>query len=244
MQGKGSARTARGALKVGNDAPRARKRRKQRILLVDEHVVVREGFAQLIGEEPGWKICGQTADSQKALYDIASLQPDVVVLDISVKQGNGIELIKRIKAVYAELPILVYSVHDEYIYAERCLRAGARGYVMKQSPMEELLLALRRVLAGERYLSPRMQERMMEKVANGVAARYSGHELERLSDRELQVLQLLGQGSGTREIALHLSLSVKTIETYREHLKKKLNLRNSIELMRTAVATVNQREPA
>src|SRR5260221_602621 len=144
-----------------------KKRPKHRLLLVDDHPVLREGFAQLITIEPDLQVCGQTGNSVKALYDTAALKPDLVVLDTGLNGCNGIELIKQIKAVYSDLAILVFSVHDECLYAERALRAGARGYVMKQSPTEEVLGAIRRVLSGERYLSRRMHERMLEKISNG-----------------------------------------------------------------------------
>ena len=218
-----------------------KKRVKRRLLLVDDHPVLREGFAQLLSIEPDLQVCGQTGNSVKALYDIGSLKPDLVILDIALRGCNGIELIKRIKAGYAEMAVLAFSVHDENLYAERALRAGARGYVMKQSPTEEVIAAIRRVLRGERYLSRRMQDRMLERLSTGPlsAGDPSGLDLERLSDRELEVLQRIGNGSSTREIAGQLHLSVKTVETYRAHIKEKLNLRNGMELLRTAMDVVN-----
>ena len=225
-------------MSIGN-----KKRLKHRLLLVDDHPVLREGFAQLITIEPDLQVCGQTGNSVKALYDIAALKPDLVILDTALNGCNGIELIKQIKAVYSDLAILVFSVHDERLYAERALRAGARGYVMKQSPTEEVLGAIRRVLSGERYLSRRMHERMLEKISNGSSvssAGSSGLEFERLSDRELEVFQLIGAGLGTRQIAGQLHLSIKTVETYRAHLKRKLHLRNGMELIRMAMESVHQ----
>src|SRR5260221_4785089 len=220
-----------------------KKRPKHRLLLVDDHPVLREGFAQLITIEPDLQVCGQTGNSVKALYDIAALKPDLVVLDTALNGCNGIELIKQIKAVYSDLAILVFSVHDECLYAERALRAGARGYVMKQSPTEEVLGAIRRVLSGERYLSRRMHERMLEKISNGApvfSAGASGLDFERLSDRELEVFQLIGAGLGTRQIAGQLHLSIKTVETYRAHIKRKMHLRNGMELIRMAMESVHQ----
>src|SRR5439155_10515115 len=218
----------------------AKKRPKRRLLLVDDHPALREGFVQLINVKPDLKVCGQTGNSVKALYDIAVLKPDLVILDIAVTGCNGIELIKRIKAVYAELPILAFSVHDEYLYAERVLRAGARGYIMKQSSTDDVITAIRRVLRGERYLSRRMNERMIDKFSNDASTpAVSGLDLERLSDRELEVLQLIGHGSGTRDIAAQLRLSIKTVETYRAHIKQKLQLRNRIELIRLAMEMIN-----
>ncbi len=219
-----------------------RRRRKRRLLLVDDHPVLRDGLTRLVNAEPDLEVCGQTANSVKALYDIAALRPDLVVLDITLKGCNGIELIKRITAVYADLPVLAFSVQDESLYAERVLRAGARGYVMKHSPTEQVLVAIRRVLRGERYLSPRMHERMLEKVSAGAssATALSGLNMEQLSDRELQVFQLIGGGSGTRQIAEQLRLSIKTVETHRAHIKQKLRLHNGIELIRTAMRMVSQ----
>ncbi len=219
----------------------AKRRPKRRLLLVDDHPVLREGFTQLLSIEPDLQVCGQTGNSIKALYDIAALKPDLVILDIALRGCNGIELIKRIKAVHAELPVLAFSVHDENLYAERALRAGARGYIMKQASTDEVIGAIRRVLRGERYLSRPMQERMIEKLSNGStpAGGPSGLDLERLSDRELEVLQRIGNGSSTREIATHLHLSVKTVETYRAHIKEKLSLRNGMELIRIAMGVVN-----
>lgn len=220
----------------------ARRRPKHRLLLVDDHPVLRDGFAQLISIEPDLQVCGQTGNSVKALYDIGELKPDLVILDIALRGCNGIELIKRIRAVHAEVAILAFSVHDEMLYAERALRAGARGYVMKQSATEEVIAAIRRVLRGERYVSRRMQDRMLEKLSNGDnhSGAASGLGLERLSDRELEVLQLIGSGLGTRKIAEQLHLSIKTVETYRAHIKQKLNLRNSLELIRLAIESVNR----
>jgi len=219
-----------------------RKRPKQRLLLVDDHPVLREGFAQLISIESDLQVCGQTGNSVKALYDIGELKPDLVILDIGLKGCNGIELIKRIRALNSQLAILAFSVHDELLYAERALRAGARGYVMKQSSTEEVMGAIRRVLRGERYLSPRMHDRMLQKISNRKPALDSSSDLdvECLSDRELEVLQLIGNGLGTRQIAEQLHLSIKTVETYRAHIKQKLNLRNGLELIRVGMETVQQ----
>src|SRR5437773_1833078 len=175
----------------------AKKRPKRRLLLVDDHPALREGFAQLINVEPDLEVCGQTGNSVKALYDIAALKPDLVVLDIALTGCNGIELIKRIQTVYGGLAILAFSIHDEYLYAERPLRPGARGYIMQQSSTDEAIAPIRHVLGGERYLSRRMHERMVEKVSHDGSSPISGLDLERLSDRELEVLQLIGGGSGT-----------------------------------------------
>jgi len=162
-----------------------------------------------------------------------------VIVDIALKGTNGIELLKRIKALYPEVPVLVLSVQDEALFAERALRAGARGYVMKQAPTEEVMAAVRQVLRGGRYLSRKMQDRLLENLSNaGGAGAVPG--VDSLSDRELEVFQLVGSGAGTRQIAQQLNLSIKTIETYRAHIKKKLKLRNGMELIRLAVQRVNE----
>ena len=165
------------------------------------------------------QVCGQAATAAQALSQIASLKPEVVIVDISLKGTNGIELVKHIKALHPETRILVLSVHDENLYAERALRAGALGYVMKQVPVEEVMAAIRQVRQGSKYLSRRMQERMLEKLSGRASARTgAGPELAQLSDRELEVLQLIGGGSATKEIALQLRLSINTIETHRAHI--------------------------
>src|SRR6266446_3626908 len=149
-------------------------RRKYRLLIVDDHPVLRDGFAQLISSEPDLQVCGHTGNSVKALYDIAALKPDLVILETALKSCNGLELIKRIKTVCADVPILAFSIHEEPFHAERALRAGARGYVMKQSATEEVIVAIRRVLRGERYLSRQMQARMLEKLSTGASSPSDG----------------------------------------------------------------------
>ena len=176
---------------------------KRRLLLIDNHPILRDGLAYFIRSEPDLEICGQVGNSVKALYDIAALKPDLVILDIILKDCNGLDLIKRIRTLYRELPILAFSVNEELLYAERALRAGALGYVMKQSAGDEVVLAIRRVLRGERYLSARVQEHMAEKLSgtassvNSIAAL----ALEHLSDREMEVFQLIGEGYSTRQVA-------------------------------------------
>ncbi len=220
------------------------KQSKNRLLLVDDQPVLREGFAQLIAGQADLQVCAHTANSVRALYDIAALKPDLVILDVELEGCNGIELVKRIKVVQPKLAILVLSAHDEALYAERALRAGAHGYVMKQAPTEEVFRAIRRILSGERYLSQRMQERMLEKLSNGKAGPGQNPQLDLavLSDRELEVLKLIGDGLGTRKIAEQLQLSIKTVETYRAHIKRKLDLRNGLELIRRAMDATKNHE--
>jgi len=213
-----------------------------RVFLVDEQPVLRDGLAQLLSLEPDLCVCGHTGNAVKAICDIAEAKPDCVIFDIALKGQNGLEIIKRIKLAYADLPILAFTIHDEFLYAQRALRAGARGYVMKHSSTAEVLDAIRTVLRGEIYLSPPMRDRMLERISNGACSRNSpfGGDLERLTDRQLQVLHLIGDGCGTRQIAERLHLSGKTIEAYRAHIKQKLNLRNNLELLRVAMEAVHQ----
>jgi DNA-binding NarL/FixJ family response regulator len=212
---------------------------RQQVLLVDGHPIMREGFARVIDQEAGLKVCSQADNASKALKDIGSLKPDLVIVDIALKGTNGIELLKRIKALHPEVPVLVLSIQDEALFAERALRAGARGYVMKQAPIEEVMGAVQQVLRGGRYLSRKMQDRLLENISSG-AGSSAVPGIDSLSDRELEVFQLVGSGAGTRQIAEQLNLSVKTIETYRAHIKKKLKLRNGMELIRFAVQRVNE----
>lgn len=207
---------------------------KRRIFLVEDHPITREGFAQLLNFHADLQVCGQAASSAKALDAIAAAQPDLVVVDISLADGNGIELIKDIKARFRHQLVLVLSTHDERIYAERALRAGATGYVMKQSPTDEVLQAVRKVLAGEIYVSAEMRGRLLQRSLRPHSPGV-GEESESLSDRELEVLELIGEGLSTRQIAKKLHLSVSTIETHRAHLKEKLGLETAPELVRHAV---------
>jgi DNA-binding NarL/FixJ family response regulator len=213
--------------------------RVQKLLLVDEQPILRDGFAHLINLESDLQVCGQADNAHAALTFIGVQRPDLVIVDIDLKGSNGIELIKRIKAFDPGLPVLVLSVQDEALFAERALRAGARGYVMKQAPAEDVMTAIRQVLRGGRYLSRNMQERILENLSDS-APRGPIPSVEHLSDRELEVFQLLGSGSGTREIAEQLHLSIKTVETYRAHIKKKLKLRNATELLRMAVQRITE----
>ncbi len=225
-------------MRVQNESPL--KKQKRQLLLVDDHPILREGFAYLVDHEADLKVSGHADNAAKAMNLIATCKPDLVIVDIALKGINGIELIKRIKALHPEVPVLVLSVQDEALFAERALRAGARGYVMKQAATEEVMAAIRRVLRGGRYLSRKMQERLLENLSDGSASG-SAPGIDCLSDRELEVFQLVGRGCGTRQIAEQLHLSVKTIETYRAHIKKKLKLRNGMELIRLAVQRVNER---
>jgi len=215
--------------------------RKYRLYLVEDHPVTRQGFAQLINFQPDLHVCGEAGDAAQALAEIPAAKPDLVVVDISLAGTSGIELIKDIVALYATLPILVLSTHDETLYAGRALRAGARGYVMKHTPTSEVMRAIRKVLQGGVYLSDQMQNRLVTMAAVGGSA-VAGSDVERLSDRELEVFTLLGQGRSTAEIGASLHLSGSTIATHREHIMVKLNLKNSRELVRRAVTWVDSQD--
>jgi DNA-binding NarL/FixJ family response regulator len=210
------------------------KKGKSRILLVDDHPIVRQGLAEMIDHEKDLAVCGTAEDLHQALEQINTLKPDLVVLDISLKGSNGIEVLKNIKVRYPKLLVLMLSMHDESLYAVRALRAGAAGYIMKQEATEKVLTAIRQVLRGEIYLSEKMEKKMMQQLVGGRTAR-TGSPLEDLSDRELEVFNLIGQGHGTRQIAEQLHLSIKTIESHRAHIKEKLNLKNATELVQHAI---------
>lgn len=211
--------------------------RKARVLLIDDHPVVREGMASLIGADRRLMVCGQAGDGRSALSMIASLNPDVAVLDLTLPDIDGIELIKRIRAECEPVPILVFSMSDENIYAQRSLRAGAVGYLMKGSPGEELVHAIHQVVRGKTYVSEAINEKLLHQfVENPHHANSSPEEL--LSDREFEVFRLIGQGYGTREVADRLHLSIKTIETYRLRIKEKLRIENTQELIRLAIHSV------
>ena len=205
-----------------------------KILVVDDHPILREGLAQLIDQQKDLSVCGQFAEADHAFDAIGALKPNLALVDISLKGGSGIELLKNIKANYPKLLVLVLSMHDESLYAERVLRAGASGYIMKQEAAEKILEAIRKVLAGEVYLSEKMRTKVMHHLVGG-RAQANGSLMERLSNRELEVFGLIGQGRGTREIAEQLHLSVKTIESHRAHIKEKLNLKNATELVHRAI---------
>ena len=207
---------------------------KIRILLVDDHALFRRGLASLIETEPDLVVCAQAATRQAGLEAIAAAKPDLVITDLSLGDIDGLELIKDLKRRFPRLPVLALSMHGEAIYAERALRAGARGYVTREEIDATVLIAIRRVLAGEIYTSEAMSRRFSQKfICGGTLQEAAG--LERLSDRELEVFQRIGRGDSTREIARSLRLSVKTIESYLEHLKAKLELPNGAALHRCAI---------
>lgn len=207
---------------------------KTRILVVDDHPIIRERLAELINQEPDLNVCGEAEDSREALKAVESLRPDLAIIDITLKDTYGIELIKQLKERHPELPMLVVSMHDESLYGERALRAGAKGYLTKQEASKKVITAIRRVLAGEIYVSEKMASTILRKVA-GSASPEGRSPTDVLTDRELEVFQLLGQGLGVKKIAENLFISGKTVEAHREHIKRKMNFKSSTELLRYAI---------
>jgi DNA-binding NarL/FixJ family response regulator len=209
-----------------------------RILIVDDHPAVREALALRISKAPDLVVCGEAADEVEALKRFEELKPDLAVIDISLKTGDGLDLIKRIKAKHSRAHILVWSMHSETVYAERALRAGAQGYITKEQATGQIVDAIHHVLTGKVYLSSAMTERLLHRVMGDGAENLDRSPVEALSDRELEVLRLIGKGTKTAEIAHRLHLSVKTIETYRDRIRQKLDLPDGQELVRYAAQWV------
>ena len=201
---------------------------------MDDHPIVRQGLGLLINREPDLVVCGEAEDAPSALQRMTSAQPDLMVIDISLDGPDGLELLKTIRQKEPILPVLILSMHEESTYAERSLRAGANGYIMKQEATERVLVAIRRILEGKVYLSERLTNKMLEQFVHG-AGSSKNNPLTTLSDRELEVYRLIGAGHGTRQIADELHVSVKTVESYQAHIKEKLSLRNARELVQHAI---------
>ncbi|HRE05428.1 MAG TPA: response regulator transcription factor [Opitutaceae bacterium] len=210
---------------------------KRRLFLVDDHPVTRQGVAALINQELDLEVCGEADSAPQALQLIQAGAPDLAVVDITLKTTSGIELLKNLRAVMPDLPVLIMSMHDESLYAERALRAGAKGYIMKHEASARILTAVRQVLAGELFLSDRMKEKMLHRLVKSRKDEVV-FSIDTLSDREMEVFQLIGNGYSTRQIAGKLNLSVKTIDSYREHLKLKLRLEKGADLVRHAIQWV------
>jgi DNA-binding NarL/FixJ family response regulator len=207
--------------------------RKNKVFLVDDHPIVRQGLTLLINRESDLAVCGEAEEMHSALKSIDSTRPDIVVLDISLNGPDGLDLLKHLRARHPKLPVLMLSMHDESIYAERTLRAGANGYIMKQEATEKVLIALRRILSNEIYVSDRIANNMLRHYVRGEGAQSS--PVTELSDRELEIFRLIGQGHATRQIANELHLSIKTVESYQAHIKEKLSLHSARELLQHAV---------
>jgi DNA-binding NarL/FixJ family response regulator len=208
--------------------------KKHRILIVEDHPVTQHGFALLLNQAADLMVCGRAGTAGKALVEIESSKPDLVIVDIALPGKDGLELIKDIANFHPKLPTLVLSTLDEAIYAERALRAGAKGYIMKQETVERLLAAVHEVLAGDIHLSEAMRNRLFLNGLSG-SAKQGALSVDQLSDRELEVFRLIGEGWGTRKIANNLGLSISTVETHRTHIKEKLGAKRAPELVRQAV---------
>jgi DNA-binding NarL/FixJ family response regulator len=211
---------------------------KAKIIIVDDHPIVRQGLENLINHESDLVVCGQAENAHEAMDVLSTLNPDMVIVDITLEEKSGLELIKDIKVQYPDLPVLALSMHHESLYAERVLRAGAKGYIMKEQATDNVINAIRKVLKGQLYVSDEMAAKMMNKLVRGkYKAQVSTTDC--LSDRELEVFLLIGKGHGTRQISKQLHLSIKTIESYRAHIKEKLNLNDATELLQYAIQWVN-----
>ena len=211
---------------------------KKKIFIVDDHPIVRDGLTTIINHEKDFEVCGQADEAREAFKAISELKPDVVISDISLKNSDGIELTKNLNARYPTLPVIVLSIHDELTYAERALRAGAQAYLMKEVASENIVTAIRTVLNGEIYVSNTMGKKLLHKLA-GSKADTTGTPIDSLSDRELEIFRLIGQGYKPSKIAQSMHLSVKTVETYRARIKEKLNLADADELLRYAIQWVS-----
>ena len=212
---------------------------KTRIYIVDDHALIRRGLTTLINGEPDMEVCGQADDASSALQDVIKLQPDLVTVDISLKGNSGLELIKSIRAFNPKIQILVLSMHHESIYALRVLKAGARAYIMKQDVISKVVEAIRRIRSGHLYVSDEVASQMLNRLVGGESGDDTS-PVAMLSDRELEIVNLIGNGMLTREIAAKLHVSVKTVETHRAHIKEKLNLRNATQLVQFCVRWVEE----
>jgi DNA-binding NarL/FixJ family response regulator len=222
------------ALEETKDSSAEKSSARIKLYIIDDHPIMVQGLKELIENQRDLKVVGSTDDWHVALDQVKKLNPDLIILDVTLKDANGIEVLKNLKIHVPHVKILMLSMHDENLYAMRSLKAGAQGYIMKQEAVEKVLGAIRQVLAGEVYLSESMSKRTMFQLLGRGGSR-SGSPLEDLSDRELEVFTLIGQGCTTRQIAEKLHLSIKTVETHRAHIKEKLNLKNSTELVQHAI---------
>jgi DNA-binding NarL/FixJ family response regulator len=227
-------------LRSTNQNPRCHLPEAKRLLIVDDHPLFRKGLEELIHSHPEFAVCGEAGNAAEAMEVIRKLNPDMAIVDLSLPGANGIELIKNIRAEFPSLPILVLSMHDESLYALRALRAGGDGYVMKHEAMANVIQAIREVFNGRPYLSPAMAAQVITKFAHRQAEGETD-AVERLSDRELEILELIGKGNEVRQIAKLLHLSPKTVETHRAHIKDKLDLKNSREVARFALQWLSAR---
>lgn len=215
---------------------------KQRVVIVEDHPMVRDHLAQIINKEPDLEVCGEADNIQQGMRIIRDISPDLAIVDITLNGSSGLELIKGLKVLSMQVPVLVLSMHDESLYAERALRAGAKGYITKHKSSREVLSAVRKVLSGEIYLSEKMVSNVLHKFAPGGSKSIKPRTIDRLSDRELVVLEMIGRGQTSRVIAETLDLSIATVDTYRARIKEKLNLQNAFELQHFAIQWLRERE--
>jgi len=213
--------------------PKQSVEQKKRIFIVDDHPIVREGLSLMMNREPDLMVCGEAEEAASALQGITATRPDFLIIDISLNGPDGLDLLKSIRIRFPHIPVLILSMHDESIYAERALRAGAHGYIMKQEATEKVLVAVRQILEQKVYVSDRIANRMLQQYINGSTEKHSPVAI--LSDRELEVFRLIGEGHSTRKIADELHLSVKTVESYQAHIKDKLSLKSGRELVQRAI---------
>jgi DNA-binding NarL/FixJ family response regulator len=215
------------------EKPASKTPKTKRIVIVDDHPLFRKGLEQLINSSDDvFHVCGEARDAAEGMTVIRQLKPDLAIVDLSLPGANGIELLKNVRAEFPKLPVLILSMHDESLYALRALRAGAQGYVMKQEALANVIVAIREVLAGRPYLSSDMSAKLITNFASGTN---QANPTDKLSDRELEILELIGKGRDVREIAKALHISAKTVETHRAHIKEKLNLKNARQVTRFAV---------
>jgi len=208
--------------------------KKRKVFLVDDHPIIRQGLTMLINRESDLAVCGEAEDALSAMQSMTDLSPDIAIIDISLNGPDGLDLLKDIRGRLPYLPVLILSMHDESIYAERALRAGAQGYIMKQEATEKVLVAVRRILNDEIYVSERIANRMLQRYI-GTPDTSRPTSIGDLTDRELEVFRLIGDGHSTRHIADELHISVKTVESYQAHIKEKLSLRSARELVQHAI---------
>jgi DNA-binding NarL/FixJ family response regulator len=207
---------------------------KKTVMVVDDHPILRRGIVQLINDDPGLKVVGESEDVAGAMKILEAGAPDIAVIDISLKDGNGIDLVRTITERWSQMPVLVFSMHDEAFYAERVLRAGARGYVTKGEPATRVIEGLHKVLGGQVFVSEKIAAKMLHRVVGG-QRQPEGFPIDSLSDREFEIFSLIGEGLQTREVADQLGLSIKTVESHRENIKRKLNIDNATELLQRAI---------
>jgi len=206
---------------------------KTRLLIVDDHVLVREGLLRLLSREKDLEVCGEAASESEALARVSELKPDLAIIDITLDGGNGLELTKTLRKRFPKLVILILSMHKEHLHAERALRMGANGYIMKREDKDKLLEAIRCVMSGQVYVSKAINDLMLQRIVTG--SDNPDGSVQSLSDREFEVFRLIGQGYGTRQIAEELTISIKTAETHRERIREKLNLNTTFELVQQAI---------